>query len=766
MNSPLFDVYGARVSRIEDYRLLTGQGKFAADWNAPGQLYGHFVRADRAHARIVSINLQAARVHPGVHAVLSGEDAVRAGYVQPISFMTFPGTNGAKALLTQWPVLAHQRVRYAGEAVAFVVADTLSIAQDAGARIDLEYEDLPCVVDGERALDHAAPLLHRHIPGNMPFECETGDATAVQGAFVRAAHITRQRITSARVVPSPMEPRACLVVFDASNESYTVHACSQGANMLRLQLSGYTGVAEGKLNIVARDVGGGFGARSMAYPEYCAAMLAARATGRPVKWVSSRSEAFLADTHGRGSTVYGELALDGHGKFLALQLDWIAEIGAYMTPPAAAGTIRNPIVGFTGAYRIPALYGRFRVALTNAAPIGNYRGAGRPDIAYVVERLVDQAAAETGVNAVELRRRNHIPATAFPYRTPTGSVYENANFGRLLETALAAADSDDYVARRAASARAGKLRGRGVATVIETTNAGMYNRDQISLEVERDGGITVHTVPHSQGQGHETTLAMLVARVLEVPTERVAVRQGLNEPPLFGNHTGGSRNTVGPGTICHLTAHKLIEQGKAAVAERLGVEPSQIRFAAGAFHCTEPQATVTLAALANDAKFSIIGEGSFGATFPSDCHVAEVEVDPETGETEVVSYVTADDFGVLVNETIVEGQVHGAVVQGAGQVFGEQALYDARSGQLLTGSFLDYYLPRAGLIKNITMKDCPTPSQVSPLGVKGMGEAGVTGALPALTNAVLDALRPLGVVHLDMPLTPCTIWSAIKNAKT
>lgn len=766
MHAPLFDLNGTRVTRLEDHRLLTGDGKFAADWNLPGQLYGYFLRADRAHARIVSLRTETACSHPGVQAVLTGEDAVRAGYVQPVSFFTFPGRNGAKPLLTQWPALAHERVRFAGEPVAFVVADTLHIAQDACALIEVDYEDLPCVVEGEGALEAAAPRLHAHIPGNMPFECEAGDAAAVEAAFADAAHITRQRMTSLRVVPSPMEPRACLVALDQHTGTYTIHSCSQGANMLRMQLSGYTGVPQDRLKIVTRDVGGGFGARSMAYPEYCAAMLAARATGRPVKWISTRTEAFLADNHGRGSVVYGELALDRHGNFLALRLNWIAEIGAYMTPPAAGGTIRNPIISFTGAYRIPALYGRFRVALTNAAPIGNYRGAGRPDIAYVVERLVDQAAAETGVDPVDLRRRNFIPAEAFPYKTPTGSVYENADFGRLLQTALAAADSAGYAARKAASAKRGKLRGRGVATVIETTNAGMYDRDQVALEVDHEGWVTVHSVPHSQGQGHETTLAMLVARALEIPAERVIVRQGLNEPPLFGNHTGGSRNTVGPGTICHLTALKLIEKGRGMVAEQLGVEPSQISYAAGAFHCSEPHRVVTLAQLSASATFNIVGEGSFGATFPSDCHIAEVEIDPETGCTTVAAYVTADDFGVLVNETIVEGQVHGAVVQGAGQVFGEQALYDTRSGQLLTGSFLDYYMPRAGLIRAIDMHNCPTPSKVSPLGVKGMGEAGVTGALPALTIAVLDALRPLGVMHLDMPLTPAKIWTAIQGTKS
>ena len=765
MNAPFFEVNGARVTRLEDHRLLTGNGKYAADWNLPEQLYGHFLRADRAHARIVSLNVKKAQAHPGVHAVLTGEDAARAGYVQPVSFFTFAGKNGAKPLLPQWPVLAHERVRFAGEPVAFVVAESAHLAQDACALIEIQYEDLSCVVGGVAALAPAAPLLHQHIPGNLPFECEAGDAAATQAAFAAAAHVTRLKLTSTRVVPSPMEPRACLVAFDASAESYTVHACVQGANMLRMQLSGYTHVPEDKLKIVARDVGGGFGCRSMGYPEYCVAMLAARATGRPVKWISTRSEAFMSDNHGRGSVVQGELALDANGKFLAMRLDWIAEVGAYMTPPAAAATIRNPMVSFTGAYRIPALYGRWRVALTNAAPIGNYRGAGRPDIAYVVERLVNQAAAETGVDAVELRRRNYIPMTAFPYQTPTGSVYENADFNGLMDKALAAADWSGYPARQAASAKAGKLRGRGIATVIETTNAGMYPKDQVALEVDRDGQVILHAVAHSQGQGHETTLAMLVARALEIPAERITLRQGVNEPPLIGNHTGGSRNTVGAGTIGYLTALKWIEQGKGRVAEQLGVEPSQIQYAAGAFHCREPEKIILLQALADDKTFSIIGEGSFGATFPNDCHIAEVEIDPETGHTTVVSYVTADDFGVIVNDTIVEGQLHSAVMQGAGQVFGEHAVYDPNNGQLLTGSFLDYYLPRAGLIRDIHMNHHATASSVSPLGVKGMGEAGCTGALPALTNAVMDALRPLGVAPLDMPLTPAKIWSAIESAK-
>lgn len=765
MERQFFEVDGVRVSRLEDLRLVTGHGKYASDWNLPGQLHGHFLRSNRAHARIVSLNVEAARRHPGVHAILTGEDAVRAGYVQPVSFFNLIGKDKMRARVPQRPVLAYERVRFVGEPVALVVADSAYIAQDACALIEVQYEDLPIVVDLEQALAPGAPQLHDDIPGNLSFECEAGNAEAVQAAFAKAARITRLKLASTRVVPSPMEPRACLVAFDERTERYTVHACVQGANMLRMQLAGYTNVPQEKIHVIARDVGGGFGSRSMGYPEYCAAMLAARATGRPVKWTSTRSEAFLSDTHGRASVIDGELALDAAGHFLAMRFDWVADVGAYMTPPGAVATIRNPIICSTGAYRIPALYGRWRVAFTNAAPIGNYRGAGRPDIAYAVERLVSQAAAELHIDPVGLRKRNFIPVDAFPYKTPTGSTYEIADFAGLLQEALEAADWVGYPARLAASRKAGKLRGRGISTVIQNTNAGMMAKDQIALEVDDTGRVTVHSVAHSQGQGHETTLAMLVAKALEIPVERVMVRQGLDEPPLVGNHTGGSRNTVGPGSICHVTALRLIEQAKDQVAEQLGVEPSQIDYAAGEFHCSEPQKTMTLAELAAQKKLSIIGEGSFGSTFPNDCHIVEVEIDPDTGLTTIVSYVAVDDFGVVVNAAIVEGQLHGAVTQGAGQVFGEHAVYDRDSGQLLTGSFLDYYMPRAGLIRGILMKEHPTPSRVSPLGIKGMGEAGVAAALPALVDAVLDALRPLGVKHLDMPLTPAKIWSAIQSSK-
>jgi carbon-monoxide dehydrogenase large subunit len=761
-----FEVDGVHVSRLEDLRLITGAGTYASDWNLPGQLHAFFLRADRAHANIVSIDVAAARAERGVAGVFTGEDAVRAGYVRSATFLNFTGKNGMEGRIPERPVLAHGRVRFVGEPLALIVAESALAAQDAAELIAVEYEDLPVVIDSEEALTTAAPQLHESVPGNMPFEYEAGDKAATDAAFAKAAHVTRLKMESTRVVPSPMEPRACLVAFEPKDESYTVHVCIQGMNMMKKQLSAYTKVAEEKLRVIARDVGGGFGQRSTAYAEYCALMIASKATGRPVKWVSSRTEGFLSDTHGRGNIITGELALDRDGRFLAMRLDWLADMGAYLSPAGPVSHIRNPSTCLTGVYRIPALYGHWRLAVTNTAPIAAYRGAGRPDIAYAIERLVSNAAADTGVDPAELRRRNFIPPDAFPYKTPTGSTYDNADLPGLLDKALAFADWNGYPKRRAESEKRGKLRGRGIATVIENTGAGMFPRDEIELEVDADGFVTAYSVSHSQGQGHETTFAMMVGKALEIPAERVRVKQCVIDKPLVGNHTGGSRTMVGAGTVCHIAGEKLVQHGRSLAAEVLGLEPSQVSYSSGEFRGSEPGMKLTLGELAQKRPFSAKGEGTFGTTYPNGCHIAEVEVDPDTGVTEILSYFTVDDCGVVVNHVIVEGQMHGAVAQGAGQVFGEHAVYDRETGQLLTATFSDYYMPRAGLLREIRMDEHPTASRVNPLGIKGMGESGCTASLGALVNAVIDALRPLGIHHIDMPLTAARLWSVISAARS
>ena len=765
MGDHLFELNGVHVSRLEDVRLITGAGTYASDWKLPGQLHAHFVRSDRAHANIVSIDFAEAAKHPGVKGIYTGEDAVREGYVKAAVFLNFKGKDGMDARIPDRPVLAHGRVRFVGEPVAIVVATSALAAQDASELVAVEYEDLPVVIDPEEALKPGAPLLHDSVPGNQPFEYEAGDKAAVEAAFARAAHVTRVKMESTRVVPSPMEPRACLVAHEKKDDSYVVHVCVQGVNMMKRQLAAYTKLGEDKFKVMAKDVGGGFGQRSTAYGEYCAQLIASKATGLPVKWVSSRTEAFLSDTHGRGNVIDGELALDKDGKFLAIRFNWIADMGAYLTPAGPVSHIRNPTTCLTGVYDIPVAYGNWKLAVTNTAPIAAYRGAGRPDIAYAIERLVSAAAAEMKIDAAELRRRNFIPTESFPYKTATGSTYDNADFPGLLTKALELGDWKGYGKRRAASEKSGKLRGLGISTVIENTGAGMYPKDEIEIVVDAQGDVTAYTVAHSQGQGHETTFAMVVAKALDIPAERIKVRQGIPGRAIIGNHTGGSRTMVGAGTVCHIAAEKLVQHGKSLAAEELGVEPSQVSYARGEFTGPEAGMKMTLGELAAKRPFTATGEGTFASTFPNGCHIAEVEIEPETGVTKIASYITVDDCGVVVNHTIVEGQMHGAIAQGAGQVFGEHAVYEAETGQLLTATFSDYYMPRSDLLPDIKMAEHPTASRVNPLGIKGMGESGCTASLGALVNAVLDAVRPLGIEHLDMPLTPAKLWGAISAAR-
>jgi carbon-monoxide dehydrogenase large subunit len=754
------------VGRVEDARLTTGSGRYASDWNFPGQLYACFLRSDRAHAEIVSIKTDAARRAPGVKGVYTGEDAVRAGYVKQMHQLPPTGKNGMQTRSPERPVLAHGKVRFVGEAVALVVADSLAAAQDAAEQIEIEYRDLAPAIQPEEALASGAPQLHESAAGNLSLEVDAGDAAAVEAAFAKAAHVTRLKVEVTRVAPNPMEPRACTATYDSRDDSYTFHACMQGVTTLRKSLSVYTGVPEDRLHFVAQDVGGGFGQRTPAYPEHGALMLAAKETGKPVKWVSTRSEGLATDTHGRANIIDGALAIDAEGRFTGMRLDWINDMGAYLGP-GSAGHIRNTITCMTGVYRIPALYATFRVALTNTTPVSSYRGAGRPDIAYTVERLVDQAAAELKMDAAELRRRNFIPPQAFPYKTPTGSTYEYADLPGVLDKAVKLSDWKGFAKRRAQAEKKGRLRGIGMSTVIENTGAGNAPKDDVEIVLDAQGNVTVHTQAKSQGHSHETTFAQIVSDALGIPLERVRIVQGAREKQhqLQGNHTGGSRSTVGAGSVCYLAAQKLIEHGRAQAALELGVEPSQVDYAKGVFRSKESKRSMKLGDLAKSKPVSLAAEGKFTSTFPNGCHVAEVEIDPATGVTEIAAYYAVDDIGKVINHAVVEGQLHGGVVMGAGQIFAEHIVYDRGTGQLLTGSFMDYCMPRAGLVRGIKGEEHPTPSKISPLGVKGVGESGCTGSLPALANAVMNALRPLGIRHLDMPMTPSKLWHAIDAAR-
>ena len=760
----MFDVDGIRASRLEDPRLITGRGTYASDWNVKGQLYAAFLRSDRAHAKILKVDASGARAHPGVKAVYTGEDAVRAGFVRAPHQLNFIGVNGMKALAPDRPALATSAVRYVGEPVAVVVAETASIAQDATELIDVTYEDLPAVVGPEAALVPGAPQIHANVPGNCAFEMEVGDKTAVDAVFAKAHHITRLKVDCTRVTPSPMEPRACLATYDPKDESYTIRVCLQGINTMRSQIAAYTGIPGDKIKVVGRDVGGGFGQRSTVYPEYVMSLYAARELKRPVKWVSTRSESFMTDTHGRANIGAGELALDRDGKFLALRYDWITDQGAYISS-GGPGYIRNITNCLTGVYAIPVACARFRVALTNTGLVAAFRGAGRPDVAYALERLVNQAAHEMGIDAAELRRRNFIAPGAFPYKNATGTTYEYAELDALMTKALAAADWKGFEARRAQAAKAGKLRGIGISTVIEGSGGGNAPSDDIQLEVDADGIITAYSASQSQGQSHETTMAMIIGDTLGIAPERVRLRQTVWEKKIVGNASGGSRTMVGAGSACKIASDLLIERGKSLAAEEFNIEPSQVEYAKGTFKARDDDRALTLAELAKRREFIVRGGGKFGSTWPNGCHITEVEIDPETGKAQIAAYVAVDDCGVAINHTIVEGQVQGAVTQGAGQVFGEHIVYDPENGQLVTGSFMDYTMPRAGLVREIRMTDHATPSKVSPLGVKGVGESGCTASLGAIANAVQDALRPLKIKPLDIPMTPARLWKAIAAAR-
>ena len=758
-------------NRREDLRLITGRGQYTSDLNLPKQLYGYFLRSDRPHAEIVALSIDTAAKMPGVRGIFTGADALSAGYTQFQNILTVPGTNGHPILRPERPVLAAKRVRHVGDALALVVADTAVEAQDAAEAISVEYRDLPAVVDVEQATQSGAVQLHDNVPDNTSFEWEAGDRAATRAAIAKAAHVTKLKLRSTRVLPNPMEPRAHIVAHRANDDSYDVYTCAQGKNLLRKLFSFTTNVAEEKIRIHVHDVGGSFGQRSPFYPEHGALMIAAKKLGRPVKWVSTRSEGFVSDTHGRGIVIKAELALDTDGKFLAARFDFLGDMGAYLSAAGAASHTRNPATCMTGVYRIPALYGRFRLGLTTTTPVAPYRGAGRPDMAYSIERLVSKAAQEMGIDPVELRRRNFIPPEAFPYKSMSGGTYDACNFDAVLDKGLAIADCKGFEKRRAQSAAKGKLRGIGISTVIENTGAGIFPKDQVQLQFGDDGRITAYTLAQSSGQSHETTFAMVVADTLGIDAEQISIVQSPLDRELIGNHTGGSRSMAGAGSVCKIAALKAIEAGKSLAAMELGVEPSQVNYARGYFSARESAQRVSFGDLARkqggkkDNPLNVIGEGSVGSTFPNGCHVAEVEVDPETGVTEIVNYTAVDDTGTVISHPVVEGQVHGAVIQGAGQVFGEHGVYDAVSGQFLSGSFMDYYMPRAGMIRKLTVGDEPLPTKLNVLGAKGVGEAGCGGSLPALTNAVMNALGPLGIHHMDMPLTPSRVWQAIRGAK-
>jgi aerobic carbon-monoxide dehydrogenase large subunit len=752
------------AGRREDDRLLTGRGRYTADWNLPGQLYGHFLRSDRAHAEVLSLRKELALTIPGVIAVFTGEDT--ADMKTPPPMVQYPGKGGAAIKVPHRDVLARKRVHYVGQEIALVVATSPAAAQDAAEAIEVEYRDLPAVADAQAALEPGAPQLHESVPGNLSFDYEYGDERATGEAFARAAHVTRLSLDSTRVSGVPMEPKAALAGYDAGTGSYDLYTSTQGLALMLPNIVAITGVPAERIRIHAHDVGGGFGVRSQGYPEACALMAAARKLGRPVKWVGSRFESMVSDHHGRAARLQGELALDREGRFLGLKVKWIVNAGAYLSQPGPLINTRNPASHAINVYRIPAVYGRHLLVLTNTTSTTAYRAAGRPNVSYLVERLVDEAARELDLDRAEIRRRNFIPREAFPYHTPTGSTYDSGDPAGEFEDALEKAEWDSFEFRRKESLKNQKLRGIGCAVFCEPSGAGAAPKEEAVIKFGDSGDATLYVLAGPSGQGHETVLPEVVAEILHMDSKDITLKASdPTGPALVGGGTVGSRTMMSHGGALAATAKEVVRKGIDLAARALEVAPQDVEFASGTYRVKGTDLSIAFRELARRYRGELDTRGSIPTpvAFAGGAHVAEVEIDKATGEVELVRYVAVDDCGRILNHTLVEGQLHGGIVQGLGQAFAEHLVYDAH-GQLLTGTFMDYAMPRPEIMTRVELHDHSVPSPSNPLGVKGAGEAGTTGALPAVANAVLDALRPLGIHHLDFPFTPVRLWRAMATA--
>ncbi len=760
-------------SRAEDLPLVTGRGQFTDDLVLPAQAHVVFVRSTFAHAEIVSVDTSMATGMPGVLAVVTGRELVDAGLGAIPPLAIFTGRNDQPMVSASMPVLAANKVRYVGEPVALIVAETVHQAMDAAEAVAVDYRQLPAVSDVTRAMAPDAPRIWPDAPGNVVLDWEEGDAAAADAAFARAAHVARVRLLDTRLAPSAMEPRAALATYDPAAERYTLTAPTQGVAVVRKILTeAVFKVPTEKIRVLTHDVGGGFGMKVQTYPEYAALLYAARRVARPVKWTATRLESFLADTHGRDGVLEGELALDVDGRFLALRARTYVGIGAYTTTYVAIITTWNTKNCLSSVYKFPAIYFNTNVVLTNAAPMGPYRGAGRPEALYLIESLIDRAARAMNIDRAELRRRNMIAPAAIPYKTPNGPIYDSGDFAGALDKALAKAEWGDFPARRAASERDGKLRGIGIGCFLEV--AGGILEETVDLRFEADGKVALRTGAQAMGQGHLSTFVPLIAGRLGIDPAAVRLVEGDSDEVPVGTPSVASRSIMMAGSATALACDQAIEKGKAGAAHFLNANVSDIDFIDGIFHARGTNRTMPMLELAqrmrsNDVPKEIAGGLDNAAkfvspqmSFPNGCHICEVEIDPETGVLDVVRYTAVDDVGTMLHETIVEGQIHGGVAQGLGQVLGEHVIY-GEDGQLLTASFMDYAMPRAADLPALSVHHHVVPCTTNPLGVKGAGESGVAGALPSGVSAVLDALASRGVTHLDLPMTPQRIWAALSG---
>jgi len=768
---------GASVKRREDLRLLAGRGRYAEDCDAPGQAHAAFVRSPYAHADVIAIDVERASAITGVLGIFTGRDLIADGVGAIPTLIAERGggirsRDGSPFAEPLWYPLATDRVRHVGEPVAIAVGATPAEARDAAEAVAVRYAERPVVVDAVAALVDGAPRLHAGIAGNRAYDWECGDSEATARALATAAHVTRLTLVDNRLVTCFMEPRAALAEWDAGAGRYTLHAGLQSVHQLATNLARVLGVAAGRVRCVTGDVGGGFGSKIQLYAEYVALAWAARRVGRPVKWVSSRSEGFVSDAQSRDHVLVGELGLAATGHVTALRVRSTSNLGAYVAPTIPISTLSNMERMVSGLYAIPAIHLRVEGAFTNTVPINVYRGVGRIECVYTVERLIDRAARETGRDPAALRRANMV--RAFPYRTATGAVYDSGDYVARLDEAIERADATGFAARRAEAARRGQLRGLGLGPYTEGT--GGVPQEFAEVRVLPEGIVEVPVGSNSQGQGHETVFAQVVADRLGVPFEAVRIVAGDTDRVAKGVGTFASRSMVKAGGAAVEASDAVVAAGTTMAAHLLEAAATDIEYREGAFRVVGTDRAIGIFEVARAAaagKLPAALGTTLGAArmhenpafaFANGCEVCELEVDPETGAVEIVALTMVDDSGRSVNPMIVHGQMHGAVAQGIGQALTERCVYDPASGQLLSGSFLDYAIPRADDLPAISVTSRDVPSPTNPLGVKGAGEGGTVGAPGAVIHAILDALAPLGVTHIDMPATPERVWQAIQSA--
>ena len=768
---------GQAVKRFEDVRLLRGEGRFHDDVNLPGQTHAVLVRSTHAHARILGIDAAAARRAPGVLAIVTGGDLAREGLGTMRMTLKRTRPDGSPMWAPPHHGLVRDRARYVGDPVALVVAATRAQAEDAAERVRIDYEPLASVTSAAAAVLPGSPPVWDECPDNVSNVFAAGDKAATDAAFDRAARVVRRRYVITRVHAQYIEPRGALGVYDPGEDRYTLYADVQYPHRVRSALAtNIFKIPEHRIRVVAGDIGGAFGTKGWQYPEHRLVLWAARKLRRPVKWVCERREAVPADEHARDNVSEAELALDGEGRFLALRVRTLANVGAYVSSDRNLLATFGNVVTLVGVYTFSAAHVQVLSVLTNTNPTAPYRGAGRPEATYVIERLIDDAARELAVDPVELRRTNLIPAAAMPCRTALGVTYDCGEFEKNMDAALKLADVPGFAARREASRRRGLLRGIGVVNAIE--RAAGPQPEFAEIRFAPSGSATVFMGTKNQGQGHETTFKQILHERLGLDPAEVRYIDGDTDRVGFGMGTMGSRSTVIGGTALWLAADKVIAKGKRIAARLLEAAPADITFADGTFAVVGTDRAVALRDVARAAfqpaqlppglEPGLYETGTFAPpadTWPNGCHICEVEVDPDSGAVTLVSYVIVDDVGTVINPLTLKGQIHGGVAQGAGQALMEQVVYDQDSGQLLTASFMDYAMPRADTLPDVRIESHPVPTTLNPLGAKGAGEAGTVGALPVVMNAVVDALAPLGVRGLDMPASSARVWEAIRTAR-